>query len=124
MIHAFISFNAPPSPQVSIGLLGVISEVTFQCEPAFNLREMLYNIKLSDCLEEMADTARRSEHVKWWVEMHSDLCAVFEINRTTEAPRDNPNHLVETILVCTCACMYVCEGGGGAFLAMSDVFLH
>ncbi len=85
--------------QVSLGLLGVISEVTFQCEPAFNLREILYNIPLADCLAAMTETAQRSEHVKWWVEMHSGLCGTFETNRTTEQPRDNPNHLIETILV-------------------------
>lgn len=113
MIHALNASPSPP-PQVSIGLLGVISEVTFQCEPAFNLREVLYNMKLSDCLEEMADTAQRSEHVKWWVEIHSDVCAVFEINRTAEAPRDNPNHQVETILVCI-QYMYVWEGHSQPF---------
>ena len=65
----------------------------------------------NDCLEKMAAIVRWSQHVKFWVELHTGQCVPFEINRTTEAPRDNPNHKLETALVCVGVCVHVCVCG-------------
>ena len=47
---------------VSIGMLGVLTEVTFQCEKSFNLREKLTVHPLNYCVENFYQLATRSEH--------------------------------------------------------------
>ncbi|XP_065898777.1 L-gulonolactone oxidase-like isoform X2 [Dysidea avara] len=84
---------------VSIGLLGVVTEVTLQCEDAFNLREVREPKTVEQCLAEMPTIITRSEHVKYWIEYHSNTCAVYEVNRTTEEPRDNvPQALLDFMM--------------------------
>ena len=84
---------------VSIGLLGVVTEVTLQCEDAFNLREVRQPKTVEECLAEMSTTITRSQHVKYWIEYHTDTCAVHEVNRTTEEPHDNvPRALLDSVM--------------------------
>lgn len=47
----------------------------------------------------MESTARGSQHVKYWVELYTNSCAVFETVRTSEDPRDNPIRVLETAKV-------------------------
>ena len=77
--------------QVSIGMLGILTEVTFECEPKFNLREQLFTTDLEFCLDNFAQLMSSGEHAKLWLELFSDTCAVFVANRTHEEMRDNPN---------------------------------
>ena len=87
------------SLQVSVGLLGVISEVTFHCEPAFNLQETRYTLPLYMCLDNIDTIARSGQHVKYWVDLHTEKCIVYVANRTSESARDNPNHILQSIQV-------------------------
>ena len=75
---------------VSIGLFGVITEVTLQCEDTFNLHETLEPQSIEQCLNEMSAMVKRSDHVKLWIVYHSNTCCIFSANRTSEKPRDNP----------------------------------
>lgn len=68
--------------QVSLGLLGVIIEVTFQSEAAFNLEETTEKFTLDACLLDLHQIAESAEHVKLWVEPYSNFCAVYKFNRT------------------------------------------
>ena len=78
--------------QVSIGMLGIFTEVTFQIEPSFYLRETLTSHTLSHCLENFDGIMRSGEHAKLWLELFSSTCGVFASNKTAEdGPRDNPN---------------------------------
>lgn len=92
-------FHSLSHIKVSIGLLGVISEVTIQCERSFNLEETTTLVLLDQCLKTMEATARGSQHVKYWIELYTNSCAVFETKRTSEKPRDNPNHVLQTAKV-------------------------
>jgi len=83
--------------QVSMGLLGVITEVTFQCEPTFNLEETITTPVIDDCIDNLGQLAYTAEHVKIWLELCSRSCAYYQTNRTKEKPRDNPEHLVNTL---------------------------
>lgn len=83
--------------QVSMGLLGVITEVTFQCEPTFNLEETITTPVIDDCIDNLGQLAYTAEHVKIWLELCSRSCAYYRTNRTKEKPRDNPEHLVNTL---------------------------
>ena len=87
------------SPQVSLGLLGVITEVTFQCEAAFNLEQTLLLSSLDDCLDNMTAHVHSAQHVKMWIEFYSEQCVVYQVNRSKEAPRDQPNFTIFSIRV-------------------------
>ena len=78
--------------QVSIGMLGIITEVTIPIERSYLLRETLTTHTLERCLLDLDALMRSGEHAKMWIELFSEKCAVFAANRTTEtAVRDNPN---------------------------------
>lgn len=63
--------------------MGIITKVTLQCEPAFNLEETLEHLSLDQCIKELDQLASSAQHVKLWVEHFSRSCAVIRMNRTT-----------------------------------------
>ena len=75
--------------QVSLGLLGVITEVTLQCEPAFNLQETMEKGTLDECLTTMDAVADSAEHVKLWVEVFSKSCDIYRYERTEKKGQMN-----------------------------------
>lgn len=86
---------------MNLGLLGVVTEVTFQCEPSFNLEETRSILPLDECLGNMQSLVTSADHVKMWIEVFSEKCVLHRTNRTKEKPRDNLNPLkglVEGIL--------------------------
>ena len=85
--------------QVSVGMLGIVTEVTLQCVEAFHLEETLAIHPLSDCLEKLEEIARSAEHVKLWIELFSGTCITFQTRRTTEEPRDRPIVFIENLKV-------------------------
>ena len=70
--------------QVSLGMMGVLTEVTFQCEEWFNLRENITIRSLDWCLQNLHHLSTRSDHGKLWIEAHSEVCAVFDVWRTQQ----------------------------------------
>ena len=86
---------------VSIGLFGIITEVTLQCQDTFNLHEVLApRQSIEQCLNEMPVVTKRSAHVKYWIGIHSDTCSVFSANHTSEKPRDNDIRVIQDFAVC------------------------
>jgi L-gulonolactone oxidase len=84
--------NMFKAAQVSVGMLGVITEVTLSVEEIYLLREVLIRHTLDECLGQFDGIMRGGDHVKMWVELFSETCGVFAANRTSETrPRDNPN---------------------------------
>ena len=71
--------------QVGLGALGVLSRVTLQCEPAFNLRAIEQPEKLDAVLESFQDRVRDNEHFEFYWFPHTDVCMTKENNRT-DAP--------------------------------------
>ena len=67
-----------------MGMLGVLTDVTFKCEDWFNLRENVTILPLDYCLENFPSLSRQSDHSKLWIEAHSGVCALFEVSRTRE----------------------------------------
>ena len=80
-ISSFLSFHVG---QVSLGMIGVLAEVTFQCEEAYNLREKLTIYPVDHCLQSLSLFSRQSDHGKLWIEAHSGVCALFSVWKTTE----------------------------------------
>lgn len=86
--------------QVSVGMLGIITEVTFKIEPSFYLREVLSLHSFDDCLLNFDELMRSGEHAKMWIEIFTGKCGVFVANKTIERePRGNPSWTVKNIEV-------------------------
>ena len=75
---------------VSLGMLGVVTEVTLQCEDAFFLEETTINHPLNFCIEHFNELARSAQHVKFWMELNSEVCSVYSGNRTLQQPHTIP----------------------------------
>lgn len=72
--------------RVSLGALGVISSVSLQCVPAFNLHALDKPMKLDDCLLQMDDLVDGNEHFEFWWFPHTDRAYTRANNRTEESP--------------------------------------
>lgn len=72
--------------RVSLGALGVISSVTLQCVPAFNLHAVDVPMKLDDCLAQLDQLVESNEHFEFWWFPHTDGAFVRTNNRTEEPP--------------------------------------
>ena len=84
---------------VSLGLLGVVTELTLQCEDAFLLEETTVNYPLDYCISHYDELARSAEFVKFWMELNSEVCHVYMSNKTTKSPQNNRNRYVRNIEV-------------------------
>ena len=88
---------------ISMGMMGIITEVTLQCEDKFNLEETLTAMPLQNCLDNLIEFANSAQHVKLWIETTSGSCGVFFTNRTDEQPRDNQPLVTVANLKVQCA---------------------
>ena len=69
--------------RVSLGALGVISRVTIQCEPAFNLHAVEQPEELDAVLESFEERTAKHEHFEFYWFPHTDVCMTKENDRTT-----------------------------------------
>jgi len=74
---------------VHLGALGVVTAVTIQAEPAFNLEESTNTEPLSNLVDDpvagqewLDDVVHSAEHVKIWWLPHSDALRIYRANRT------------------------------------------
>ncbi|MCH8163901.1 MAG: FAD-binding protein, partial [Proteobacteria bacterium] len=68
--------------RVSLGCLGIISEVTIQCVDAFFLEENTYTLPFEEAMDKMLDLVNSNDHVKFWWFPHVNYVYVFCQNRT------------------------------------------
>ena len=47
----------------------------------------------------MHEMVHSAQYVKMWVEVFSEVCVLFQTNRTTEMPRDNPSYFIGSVKV-------------------------
>jgi L-gulono-1,4-lactone dehydrogenase len=73
-----------PAARVSLGALGVITEVTLAVVPAFRLRETTETLEFDAALAELDAIARSAEFVKLWWVPHCEQVIVFRCDRTDE----------------------------------------
>jgi L-gulonolactone oxidase len=73
--------------QVGLGALGVISTVTLQCVPAFNLHSVEEPRPLAEVLEEFDELCGANDHFEFFWFPHTDVAQTFTNNRTEEAAR-------------------------------------
>ncbi|HEY4025508.1 MAG TPA: D-arabinono-1,4-lactone oxidase [Candidatus Dormibacteraeota bacterium] len=87
--------------RVGLGALGVISDVTLQCEPAFNLRSVEEPQRLDEVLEAFDDLAAGNEHFEFFWFPHTEVAQTVRNNRTDEParPRNRLASYVDDILL-------------------------
>lgn len=87
--------------RVGLGALGVVTEVTLRCVPAFRLHESQYSLPRAALLERLDDLAAGNDHLGVFVFPHSRRALVYERNRTPRAPmpRSRAREWVEKELI-------------------------
>ena len=78
------AFNAA---LVSLGGLGVISTVTLQCVPAFNLHAVEGPGRFDEVLATFQENAKKNDHYEFYWFPHSDVCLTKANNRTDQPPQ-------------------------------------
>lgn len=82
-----LSADAEPAlfsaARVSLGCLGIISQVTVQCEPAFNLHEYSQPMSFADAIAALPELVAAHEHTKLWWLPHTDSVHAMCSDRTS-----------------------------------------
>ncbi len=74
--------------RVSLGALGVLSEVTIQCQPAFRLREHFELRRTEEFLEDIKALTTENDHWEMLPLIHCDYAAGVWLNETDEPAGD------------------------------------
>ncbi|HEY8379312.1 MAG TPA: D-arabinono-1,4-lactone oxidase, partial [Nannocystis sp.] len=72
--------------QVSLGALGVLARLRFQCVPSYVLRDVRKNIDFNACLADFEDNCRRHRHYEFWWFPYSDRVATKALD-IVDTPR-------------------------------------
>lgn len=67
--------------RLSLGCLGVITRVTFRCEPAFDLDEKAFTLPFDEAVDQMQDLIDTHDHVKLWWLPHTESVFVVTMKR-------------------------------------------
>ena len=74
--------------QVSLGLLGVFSELRLQLVPAYRLHERIWRTGIEECLAELERDVAATRHYEFWWYPHKDY-AEQKALAPTEAPAES-----------------------------------
>ncbi|PKF74854.1 D-arabinono-1,4-lactone oxidase [Chryseobacterium sp. PMSZPI] len=73
--------NLWDAASISLGTLGIVTEVTLQCEPLFYLKSEESIIGFDEYLDSMDEYAKKYEYFKAWWFPHTDKVYVFKAER-------------------------------------------
>ncbi len=74
---------------ISLGCLGIITEMTLQVTGAFNLHDKTYTKKFTEVIEQLDDFIDGNDHFKlWWLPCSEDV-VVYTYKRTQEPRNDS-----------------------------------
>ncbi len=76
--------------RVGIGALGIVTEVTLRCVPAFNLRAVETIEPLADVLADFGGVMRSTDHVEFYWMPGARRCQVKRNTRTDDPARPQP----------------------------------
>lgn len=74
----------------SLGVLGVVTQLTLQNRTAYKLREREYTESLDAVLAKLPDYVRSNRHFEFWAFFESDLAIVKTLNETTDEDTPAP----------------------------------
>ena len=69
--------------QVSIGALGIITQVTLRCLPAYRLHERTWVAGFEECMSQLAELIAANRHFEFFWVPSEDVCAMKSLNPTT-----------------------------------------
>jgi FAD-linked oxidoreductase len=73
--------------RVGLGVLGVVTQLTLQCEPSFKLRAIEEPLPWGEFLDEWDGILETNDHVDCYWFPHTDTCTVKTSNRTDDPIR-------------------------------------
>ena len=82
---------------VSVGMFGILSEVTLRVDNAFNLKEIRSPQTLDYCLENLDELVNGHQYVKFWVEFYNNFCVLYQTNKSSDDLGGNPG-MIESFL--------------------------
>ena len=74
---------------VSLGLLGVVTEITLQAESAFNLKEVTTVTTLQQCINQFDRLFESHEYTRLWIDLISNSCLVIMADKVNDPPQNN-----------------------------------
>ena len=74
---------------ISLGCLGIISELTLQVTDAYNLHDKTYTKKFTDIIDTIDDYIYNNNHFKMWWLPTSEDAIIFTYKRTSEKTNDS-----------------------------------
>ena len=74
---------------VSLGSMGIITEMTIDIMPKFNLHERSGIMDFDEVCDNILDWVHEHDHLKMWWFPHTDKMMVYRYDRTTEPANDN-----------------------------------
>ena len=77
---------------VSLGLLGVVTQITFQAENAFNLKEITTVMTLEECIDQYHNLTESHEYSRLWIDLISSSCLVITADRVTDPPQPSKDY--------------------------------
>ena len=72
---------------LSLGGMGIISEVTLGCVTKFKMEEKAFPLRFSEGIRQMDSLIKKNEHVKFWWFPHTAKVMVYCFNRTNKADK-------------------------------------
>lgn len=79
--------------RVGLGALGVVTEVTLRCVPAFTLRRVDEPRPLEEVLASVDELAERYDHFEFYVFPYTDVALVRQLERSTTLQPQPPGQL-------------------------------
>ena len=83
--------------QVSLGALGIMTQVTLRCVPTYRLHERIWEVPFAECVANMHDLISNNRHFEFFWFPKQDRCAMKSLNPTQSAPSDLPDREGERI---------------------------
>ena len=74
---------------ISLGSLGLVSEITLSISEAFRLHDRTVAIGFDEMLANLDDYIQNTDHFKIWWFPHVDKAVIYQYDRTQDAPNDS-----------------------------------
>lgn len=76
--------------RVSLGALGIITQITLKCVPTYNLQYNAYRENFYECLQNLDKNNTNTRNFEFYYFPHTDYVQTKYINKTTEQPNPKP----------------------------------
>lgn len=83
--------------QVSLGALGVITQISLRAVPAFNLHQREWEVPFEACMKNLDKLIQENRHFEFFWIPNRDVCLMKSLNPTTREPDSMDDHEHERI---------------------------